>query len=165
MLLEIQCGEDRIPVEIAGTSGQERILLRGREVLCDWVGLPDGHYSIILDGQVFDWAVRVTGDTCSVTGRDGIFSLRIIDPRRSVSRQVVEEGQPGLQRVLAEMPGKVIRLLVKPGDRVSYDQALLVVEAMKMQNEIRSPKGGIVKEIGVKEAQAVNSGDFLLSLE
>jgi pyruvate carboxylase subunit B len=63
------------------------------------------------------------------------------------------------------MPGKVIRVLVKPGDKVCYDQGLLVLEAMKMQNEIRAPKAGIVKDIGVQPGGTVGAGDFLISLE
>ena len=67
--------------------------------------------------------------------------------------------------MVAEMPGKVIRLLCEVGDEVALDQGLVVIEAMKMQNEIRAPKSGVVKEIGVEEGKRVNSGDFLLSLE
>ena len=63
------------------------------------------------------------------------------------------------------MPGKVIRLLIKPGDSVSCDQGLLVLEAMKMQNEIRAPKSGVVKDIGVKPGETVSAGDFMVSLE
>jgi len=59
------------------------------------------------------------------------------------------------------MPGKVVRLLVKAGDRVEAGQGLFVVEAMKMQNEIRSPKSGTVERVLVAEGQAVNSGEVL----
>ena len=63
------------------------------------------------------------------------------------------------------MPGKVVRILVQAGQKVEYEQGLLVLEAMKMQNEIRAPKGGIVKEIGVAEGRPVSTGEFLISLE
>ena len=59
------------------------------------------------------------------------------------------------------MPGKVIRLLVKVGDKVEAGQGLLVVEAMKMQNEVHSPKTGKVEKLSAKEGQAVNAGDTL----
>jgi len=59
------------------------------------------------------------------------------------------------------MPGKVVRLLVKAGDHVEAGQGLLVVEAMKMQNEIRSPKSGIVERVFAKEGQPVNAGEVL----
>ena len=63
------------------------------------------------------------------------------------------------------MPGKVVRVLVKEGDTVEFGQGLLVLEAMKMQNEIRAPKSGIVRGIGVSAGATVNTGQFLLSLE
>jgi biotin carboxyl carrier protein len=63
------------------------------------------------------------------------------------------------------MPGKVLRLLVKEGDVVEAGQGLLVVEAMKMQNEVRSPKTGTVEKLLAKENQAVNAGDILAWVE
>jgi biotin carboxyl carrier protein len=59
------------------------------------------------------------------------------------------------------MPGKVVRLLVREGDHVEAGQGLLVVEAMKMQNEIRSPKSGAIERVLAKEGQPVNAGDVL----
>ena len=59
------------------------------------------------------------------------------------------------------MPGKVVRLLVKAGDAIEAGKGVLVVEAMKMQNEIRSPKSGTVESLKVKEGQAVNAGEIL----
>jgi biotin carboxyl carrier protein len=63
--------------------------------------------------------------------------------------------------VLAPMPGKVIRVLVKTGDSIEMKQGLVVVEAMKMQNEIRSPKSGTVERLMVREGQTVNTGEVL----
>jgi len=63
------------------------------------------------------------------------------------------------------MPGKVVRLLVKAGDAVEAGQGLLVVEAMKMQNEIRSPKSGKIEKLFATEGQAVNAGEVLLWVE
>ena len=63
------------------------------------------------------------------------------------------------------MPGKVVRVLVQTGDRVEAGQGLMVVEAMKMQNEIKSPKSGVVERILVAEGQAVNSGEVLAWIE
>src|SRR5258705_4794768 len=65
------------------------------------------------------------------------------------------------QQILAPMPGKIIRVLVQAGEKVEAGQGLLVVEAMKMQNEIRSPKSGTVERLLVKEGQPVNAGEIL----
>jgi biotin carboxyl carrier protein len=67
-------------------------------------------------------------------------------------------------RVRAQMPGKIVRVLVKTGDEVAKDQPLLVMEAMKMENEIRAPSAGKVEKLAVAEGQAVESGADLVSL-
>jgi len=67
----------------------------------------------------------------------------------------------GRQQIIAPMPGKIIRLLVKAGEPVETGQGLLVVEAMKMQNEIRSPKSGTVERLSVAEGQTVNAGEVV----
>jgi biotin carboxyl carrier protein len=63
------------------------------------------------------------------------------------------------------MPGKVVRVLIEKGAQVEADQGILVVEAMKMQNELRSPKDGIVKALNVSEGATVNAGDVLAIIE
>ena len=165
MRLEISSGTDRFEIEIAGPPASRRVRVADREVAFDWIRLPGGTYSLILDSRVYDVSVNLDTDTCTVAGRAGHHLLRISDPRRLSGRKGKESGQSGLHRVCAEMPGKVVRVLVRQGDEVTCDQGLLVLEAMKMQNEIRAPKSGIVREIGVRDDCAVNTGDFLLSIE
>jgi biotin carboxyl carrier protein len=79
--------------------------------------------------------------------------------------RAAQQGQQGTAPIRAPMPGKVIRVLLKEGDNVQANQGILVMEAMKMQNEIKSPKSGTVKKIGVTEGSAVNSGDLLAEVE
>jgi biotin carboxyl carrier protein len=165
VVLKISSGEEKTHIEVVTSAGKWKVRVDNKEVSCDWVRLPGGEYSLIHDGRVFDLLVDLDNDSCSVAGRAGAYSFRITDPRRLSAQQVVEEGRAGLQRLYAEMPGKVVRILAKEGDLVTYDQGLLVIEAMKMQNEIRSPKSGTIKEIGVNDGKAVNTGDFLLSIE
>jgi len=71
----------------------------------------------------------------------------------------------GAARVTTPMPGKVIRVLVAPGDRVTARQGLVVVEAMKMENELRSPKAGVVRELYVSEGMPVEAGRLLVVVE
>lgn len=165
MILEISNGTATIDVEISSNGGSRKILLAGTEVECDCVRLAEGHYSLILNGRVLDVLVHVDPETCVVTSQAGTYSFRVKDPRRSASRQKAEAATTGVHRVCADMPGKIMRVLVREGDSVSHDQSLLVLEAMKMQNEIRAPKDGIVKELTAVPGTAVNTGDFLLSIE
>jgi acetyl/propionyl-CoA carboxylase alpha subunit len=163
--LELRCGQEQLSVEIPDASDRSRVIVGGRELPCDWARLPDGRYSLILANRVYDLSVDLDSDSCLVDGRSGAHQFQIIDPRRLRRHRPLDDGQAGLQRINAEMPGKVVRLLVKAGDQVRFDQGLLVLEAMKMQNEIRAPKSGVVKEVGVQDGRAVNTGDFLISLE
>lgn len=165
MILEISSGTDTVAVEITSNSSKRKIHLDGTEILCDWIRLAEGHYSLILNGSVFDIVVDVGSETSKAASRAGTYSLRITDPRRTGLKPRAEAGPSGVQRVCADMPGKVVRVLVQQGDAVGYDQSLLVLEAMKMQNEIRAPKAGIVKEVAVAGGTTVNTGDFLVSIE
>jgi biotin carboxyl carrier protein len=74
-------------------------------------------------------------------------------------------GPAGPLRVLAPMPGKVVRLLVKPGDEVKNRQGLVVVEAMKMENELRAARAGRIREVLVREGQSVDAGTALVVVE
>lgn len=89
------------------------------------------------------------------------FLAEVIDPRSWRGRRHSGAEAEGRQQIPAPMPGKVVRLLVKAGDAVEAGQGLLVVEAMKMQNEIRSPRTGTVERVLVAEGQAVNAGEVL----
>jgi biotin carboxyl carrier protein len=124
-----------------------------------------GVYSILRDGRSYEIVVR--------DGLDGVldvhvnghhYAARVSDPRK-LSRKRGGALLEGRQNILAPMPGKVARLLVAAGDEVSAGQGLLVVEAMKMQNEIKSPKAGKVVAIAVVEGATVNPGQTLLSVE
>ncbi len=118
--------------------------------------------SLLLDGQSYE--IRITPSPDGVlklqTGLQE-FTAEVVDPRAWRGRRHGALEAEGRQQVVAPMPGKVVRVLVEVGDKVEAGQGLLVVEAMKMQNEIRSPKGGTVERLHVKEGQPVNAGDAL----
>jgi biotin carboxyl carrier protein len=165
MVLQIEYKEQRFAVEIGGKKDAERIMLDGEAVECDWVKMGEGRYSLILQDRSYDLTAEVSGEVCVVQGAEGSLDLRIVDPRSFISERPIEDDRKGLQRILAEMPGKVIRILVQRGQEVSFEQGLLIIEAMKMQNEVRAPQSGVIREIGVEEGKAVATGDFLLSIE
>jgi biotin carboxyl carrier protein len=92
------------------------------------------------------------------------FAVEVGDPRSLRSRARSGDDH-GPKKVTAPMPGKVVRLLVREGDQVETGGGVVVVEAMKMQNEIKSPKKGTVQKILVGEGAAVNAGDILAIVE
>lgn len=83
--------------------------------------------------------------------------------RRSPGEEVV--GAPGEQRIVAPMPGRIVRVYVQPGAEVRASQPLVVIEAMKMENELRSPKTGRVKAVAVEEGMSVEAGRLLAVVE
>ena len=89
----------------------------------------------------------------------------VIDGRRYERGGTADAVGAGEQKVVAPMPGRVVRLLVQPGDEVVTRQGLVVVEAMKMENELGSPKAGRVKLVAVTEGMSVEAGRLLVVVE
>lgn len=128
-----------------------------------WIELDDGVHGFDVDGQPDDaGALRYR---VSERGTDRAWSeISVI--RAGEEHLLAAEGtRKKALRVRAQMPGKIVRLLVQAGASVEKDQPLAVMEAMKMENEIRAPQAGHVKEIKVSEGQAVESGADLLILD
>lgn len=124
----------------------------------------EGVYSFRADDRVYEARVWAVGpETFNVTIGGRLFSARIID--RKHRRPVSEPGIEGRQNLVAPMPGKVVRLLLAAGAEVALGQGVVVVEAMKMQNEIKSPKAGRVIEVRVIEGATVNANQVLAVVE
>ena len=149
-------------IELERDASGWRVTLDGRPVAVDAVEIAPNTISILLDGQSFEISVTPSPDGKLKLQTGTLeFTAEVIDPRAWSGRRHGSVEAEGRQQIVAPMPGKVVRLLVKEGDRVEAGQGLLVVEAMKMQNEIRSPKSGTVERILAKEGQPVNSGEIL----
>jgi biotin carboxyl carrier protein len=149
-------------VELQRESEAWRITLDGQPVAADVAEIDAHTFSILLNGQSHEFRVTPSiGGVLKLQTGSHEFSAEVIDPRAwRAGRRAGAEAE-GRQQIAAPMPGKVVRLLVKQGDHVEADQGLLVVEAMKMQNEIRSPKSGTVERVLAQEGQNVNAGDVL----
>jgi len=93
------------------------------------------------------------------------FAVELRDPRSLRARKGSAADEKGPRKIVAPMPGRVVRLLVAEQAEVEAGQGIIVVEAMKMQNEIKSPKKGIVKKIVAAAGTAVNAGDVLAIVE
>jgi biotin carboxyl carrier protein len=118
-------------------------------------------WSILIDGR--SYTVSLLGDgEVSVNGR--AFRVQVFDPRSLRGRKAAGVSE-GRQTVAAPMPGRVIRVLVEPGQQVEAGQGLIVVEAMKMQNEMKSPHAGRVVEVKAVAGATVSAGDVLVVIE
>ena len=154
-------GKTRI-VELSQEDGHLRILLDGISLDADAVEVVPNTYSIVLAGESHEVQIAPLPDG-RIKLHTGLaeFVAEVADPRAWRGRKHGALEAEGRQPILAPMPGKVIRLLVNEGDNVEAAQGLVVVEAMKMQNEVRSPKSGKIERLLAKEGQAVNAGEIL----
>ncbi|MHB8499969.1 MAG: biotin/lipoyl-containing protein [Candidatus Acidiferrales bacterium] len=153
-------------VELERDADRWKITLDGQPVDADAVEIASNALSLLLEGQSYE--VRITqspGGLLKLQTGLQEFTAEVADPRAWRGRRHGALEAEGRQQIVAPMPGKVVRLLVKAGDKVEAGQGLLVVEAMKMQNEIRSPKNGVVERLQVKEGQPVNAGEVLAWVE
>jgi len=159
--LKIQLGAGMRDVQITREGRRLSGTLAGRPVEADAVEVSPGIYSILRDGAAFEVRVEraAAGLTVVVGGRR--LEARVADLRQWQGRRGGSVEAEGRQQIVAPMPGKVVRVLVQQGEKVDAGRGLLVVEAMKMQNEIRSPKTGTVERLLVTEGQAVNAGEVL----
>lgn len=123
-----------------------------------------GIYSVVVGPQSYEVKI-VPGPGCfyvDVEGRH--LAVEVRDPR-SATRTARSGQRAGRQTVSAPMPGKVVRVLVAAGDPVEPGQGLIVVEAMKMQNEMKSSKAGTVVEVHAAQGETVSPGDVLVVIE
>jgi len=138
--------------------------LDGREVEVDAVLARPDVLSLRIGNQAYEVKCeRVAGDMHLWVG-SARFAAEVRDPR-SLRGRVRAVDDQGPKKLTAPMPGKIVRVLVSQGADVEAGTGVLVVEAMKMQNEIKSPKKGTIQKILVSEGAAVNSGDVLAIVE
>jgi biotin carboxyl carrier protein len=120
-------------------AGSLSLLADGRSGRCDIESDAEGRFRVLLG--------------------DEIHSFELLDDRKHRMHKAGGKfSLEGPQRIDAPMPGKVVRVLVKQGDSVTEGQGLVVVEAMKMENELKSPKAGVVHELHAQEGQPVEAG-------
>jgi biotin carboxyl carrier protein len=143
------------------------VRLDDREFLVDLLRVNTGLYSLIIDGRSFEIDVLETEGAHVVLVNGQPFRVEIQDEQERRLRAAAGKGEArvGKRVVTAPMPGKVVKLLVKPGDAVSPGDGVIVVEAMKMENELKAPAAGTVREIRVEEGRAVGGGDVLVVIE
>jgi biotin carboxyl carrier protein len=133
----------------------------GHAIEADVIEVAANTFSVLVSGHAFEVRVEPAPGGVRIHAGTREFRAEIEDPRAWRGRHGGTLEAEGRQKIIAPMPGKVVRLLVAEGQKVEAGQGLMVVEAMKMQNEIRSPKSGVVERIVIVEGQAVNAGEPL----
>jgi biotin carboxyl carrier protein len=142
-----------------------RVGVDGNEFLVDGKKTGRTNYSLIVDNRSFEIEVDNTDDEYRVLVDGRNYRIHLVDERRM--RVGAQSGMDlqGQQKVSVPMPGKVIAILVSEGDAVEKGQGLVIVEAMKMENEVRSPIAGTVKEIKATVGETVEGGAVLIVIE
>jgi len=159
-------GKRKHVVELEREGGSTGIVLDGKTLDVNPLLVAPYTVSILLGGQSFEVHVTPTLEgNLKLQSGPHEFTAEVQDPRAWRGRKQGGPEAAGRQQVLAPMPGKVIRLLVKEGETVEAGQGLAVIEAMKMQNEIRAPKSGKVERLLANEGQTVSAGEVLAWVE
>jgi len=151
-------------LELNRADGRWECRLDGREVRIDAVLARPDVLSILIEGKAYEIKRERTATDMHLWVGSARYAVQLRDPRSLRSRTSTDDAQ-GPRKLFAPMPGKVVRVLVKEGSEVEAGQGLVVVEAMKMQNEIKSPKRGIVQKLVAAEGANVNAGDVLAVVE
>lgn len=156
---------ERVVVEREGE--QLRIRVGERSYLVDHAAVGPRHWSILAGGEQFEVAVLPRGEgRWWVSSRRGGMLAEVSDPLTYLARQGASgRGKRRSEQVTAYMPGRVVSVLVAEGEVVRAGQGVLVLEAMKMQNEIEAEHEGTIKRVCVTAGQAVEGGDLLFELE
>ncbi len=164
MRYEVEIHGRQTTVELEQRDGKVQARVGARQYDIEVVYPEEGVYTFRDGDQVYEarvWAPDSSSLRVSISGL--LFSTRVIDRKHRSS--TVEHGTEGRQILIAPMPGKVVRVLLGVGDEVTLGQGVVVVEAMKMQNEIKSPKSGRVVEVRVAEGANVNANQVLAVVE
>ncbi len=144
---------------------EDCVAVNGESVAIDSQMISANELSLIVDGRAYRCLLDRTpaDEAVVILGKRYPFSVE--DPRALKSRRARGAGAGGPLEIKSNMPGRVLRIIATEGDEVSQGQGLLVVEAMKMQNEMKTPRAGRVRCIAVEEGDTVNAGQLLAVVE
>ncbi len=165
-LATIEGVEHEFEVEELPAAGACRVRLGSRQLEADLRQVGPVSFSIIVGHRAFDFDVVRDGGEILVASRDGVTRLSLEDaarrPGHTPRRGPQAGGRAGMRALMA---GRVVAVLVQAGDEVHPGQGVVVIEAMKMENELKSPKAGKVAEVRVVAGQTVEQGDLLAVIE
>lgn len=155
-------------LELKRDGGLVIAAIDGRRYELEARQLEPGLYLLQLGPRVYECRVRsvdAAGGASEVDIGQQVFQITLIDPKRLRSSQRAGAQTDGSARITAPMPGRVVRVMVELGAHVEAGAGLIVVEAMKMQNEMKSPKAGVVTSLNAEPGSTVNAGDVLVVIE
>ena len=170
MKLNAEIDGEQVALEVRREDGRVVADVGGRRYGLEARRVGEGEYLLIREGRVYECRVGAARGAqsrgeLSVAVGTGEYDVTLADPKHLRGARAVTEHEGGRAQVTARMPGKVVRVLVSKGQEVEAGAGIVVVEAMKMQNELKSPKSGTVAEVRVEPGATVNAGEVLAVIE
>jgi acetyl/propionyl-CoA carboxylase alpha subunit len=162
---EAEQGGETIPIEVSGTEGSYQVAVGDQVFAVDARQAAEGIWSLLIGGASYVVDVSEREGVCVVEVDGERYHIRVEEETRYIIRTRGGKATAGGQVLKAPMPGKVVLVEVEVGQAVTPGDGLIILEAMKMENEFRAAVTGAVKEIRVQVGQAVNPGDILVVIE
>ena len=163
MLFDATIDGRTVRVEVRGGDGRYAVTVDGRALEVDHQETGAHFASLLIGGRSYEAGLEKRPDGYNVVLAEDVLYVELRGASRGTAAP--RKADTGPARVLAPMPGRLVRVLVEPGQQVEAGDGLVVVEAMKMENELRSPRAGRIAQVPVREGQAVETAALLVVVE
>ncbi|NOY78530.1 MAG: biotin/lipoyl-binding protein [Calditrichaeota bacterium] len=153
--------------DLNGNHDRPTLILENQPIPVDFKKIGDSSvYSLLLDGQSYEVWVQPQNGTFQIGIEGASYLAKVEDERKRLLKQLTHSDAKaeGVVPIHAPMPGLVVRISVEKGTSVEKGQGLMVIEAMKMENEIKAPVAGVIQSIGVKQGEAIDKNALLLEI-
>ncbi|GAC1433282.1 MAG: acetyl-CoA carboxylase biotin carboxyl carrier protein subunit [Terriglobales bacterium] len=165
MIYEVNVEGKKHRVELNLANGSPRCRIDSQDQAIEIAVLGHNTLSLLIAGTSYSISRESRGSDFYIWVGSRPWKVEVADPRSWRGRKKLTDNETGPVKLIASMPGKVVRVLTAEGAEVQAGEGVLVVEAMKMQNEIKSPRKGIVQKIAFGEGDNVNAGEVLAIIE
>jgi biotin carboxyl carrier protein len=165
MTFEVETRGRRRTVDTRRSGQDWEVVLDGRTVAANVTPVGD-RWSLLIGTRSYEVSVdrRANGERTVHINGVGV-SVSILDPRSRLAQRPGTDVGTASRSIAAPMPGRIVKVLVKPGDNVAQHQGLVVIEAMKMENELRAPRAGRVRDVRVTPGMSVEGKTVLIEME
>lgn len=166
MKYQVTIGDKKFEIDINGND--PAIMVNGRKVMVDYKRFKGGKlHSLLADNVRFEFDLESSNGGYDIWHSSGSMFAEVTDEKTNRLRQLMGEtgAKAKLVQLKAPMPGLVVAVQVEPGQEIRKGDGLVIVEAMKMENELKATGAGVVKEIKVKQGQAVEKNEVLVVFE
>ena len=165
MVYEVAIDGKHHRLELERSDGRWQCRLDGREIQIDAVLARRDVVSVLIGGKSYEVKREQSATDLHLWVGSNRYAAEFRDPRSLRSRKGAAGDEKGPKKLVAPMPGRVVRILLKEKSEVEAGQGIVVVEAMKMQNELKSPKKGVLQKVTAVEGANVNAGEVLAVIE